>query len=372
MTNKRYKVCVYAICKNESQFVDRFMDSALEADKVVVLDTGSTDQTVEKLKARGALVKTEIISPWRFDTARNKSLDLVPEDIDICVCIDLDEVFEPGWCELLVNAWDERTKLVNYRYTWSFNPDGSEGVVFWIEKIHARHGFKWVHPVHEVLVYTGSEKPIAKHVEHIQVNHYPDNTKPRSQYLPLLELSVKEDPNDDRNMHYLGREYMYAGMWAQAIITLQKHLSLPKATWKDERCASMRYISKCYNALNHPDLAEAWLFKAIAEAPYLREPYMDAANLYYSHSNWLGTIFMIEKALLITSRSVSYINEPSSWGSSPYDLGSIAYFHLGLYEKSLRYAKQAAFISPSNKRLTDNVTFIEHYILQHLDEKKEK
>ena len=35
----QYKVWVYAICKNESQFVDRWMDSMSEADQVVVLDT---------------------------------------------------------------------------------------------------------------------------------------------------------------------------------------------------------------------------------------------------------------------------------------------------------------------------------------------
>ena len=51
-----YRICVYAICKNESQFVERFMDSAAEADDVCVLDTGSTDDTVKKLRARGAHV----------------------------------------------------------------------------------------------------------------------------------------------------------------------------------------------------------------------------------------------------------------------------------------------------------------------------
>ncbi len=39
----------------------------------------------------------EIITPWRFDVARNKSLNLLPDDVDICVCTDLDEVFNKGW-----------------------------------------------------------------------------------------------------------------------------------------------------------------------------------------------------------------------------------------------------------------------------------
>lgn len=52
----KYKICVYTICKNEEQFVDRWMDSMSEADMIVVTDTGSTDRTVEKLKERGAVV----------------------------------------------------------------------------------------------------------------------------------------------------------------------------------------------------------------------------------------------------------------------------------------------------------------------------
>lgn len=98
------KICVYAIAKNEEQFVDRWMDSMAEADWVCVLDTGSTDRTVEKLADRGAIVCREIIKPWRFDAARNRSMELIPPDTDVCVCTDLDEVFRPGWRKLLENV----------------------------------------------------------------------------------------------------------------------------------------------------------------------------------------------------------------------------------------------------------------------------
>ena len=46
----KYKIVVYAIAKNESKFVERWYDSVKEADYVCVLDTGSTDNTFEKLK----------------------------------------------------------------------------------------------------------------------------------------------------------------------------------------------------------------------------------------------------------------------------------------------------------------------------------
>ena len=54
----KYKVCVYAICLNEEKFVDRWYESMKEADEIVVLDTGSTDNTVEKLRSKG--IKVEV------------------------------------------------------------------------------------------------------------------------------------------------------------------------------------------------------------------------------------------------------------------------------------------------------------------------
>lgn len=45
-----YTVAIYAICKNEEKYVDKWMESMLEADKICVLDTGSTDSTYKLLQ----------------------------------------------------------------------------------------------------------------------------------------------------------------------------------------------------------------------------------------------------------------------------------------------------------------------------------
>ena len=218
------KVCVYAICKNEEKFVDDWVKSMSEADEIYVLDTGSTDNTIKKLKENGVNVKVEIIKPWRFDVARNKSLELVPLDADICVCTDLDERFKSGWRYELEKIWEKDTNRLRYNYNWSFDEYGNPATNFYIEKIHSRKNYKWVHPVHEVLKYTGDkiEKILTNDV--ITVNHYPDVKKSRGQYLELLELSVKEEPEDDRNMHYLGREYMYYGKWNECIEIGRAHV----------------------------------------------------------------------------------------------------------------------------------------------------
>ena len=71
---KKYKVCVYAIAKNEEKFVKRWYESMKEADKIVVLDTGSTDNTVKLLKELNVDVYEKKYDFFRFDVARNDSL----------------------------------------------------------------------------------------------------------------------------------------------------------------------------------------------------------------------------------------------------------------------------------------------------------
>ena len=353
---KKYKVCVYAISKNEEKFVERWVNSMKEADEIFVLDTGSTDRTVQKLNELGVVVKQEKIIPWRFDKARNKSMEMIPDDYEICICTDLDEIFETGWREKLEKNYKLGAR-VNYTYNWHINDDGKTDISFMLNKIHPRKGYRWTHPVHEVLTPLGYEEFV--NIEEIVLNHYPDNTKSRGSYLELLELSVEEDPLDDRNMHYLGREYMYYQKWEECINTLKKHLELKSATWNLERAASMRYIARSYLNLGNETEAEFWYKKAIEEASNVREGYVELAMLYNNKRNWLDSIYYLLKALMIKTKEMVYVNEVFCWDNTIDDLLSINYYNLGLYELSLYHVNKALEYKNDDARLLENKKLIE-------------
>ena len=354
----KYKVCVYAISKNEEKFVDRWMDAVCEADEVIVADTGSEDDTAERLRARGAKVYEEKISPWRFDTARNLALSHVPEDADICVSNDLDEVFEEGWRERLENSWTPECTRARYLFTWSYNHDGTPAKQYPMEKIHRRKDFKWVHAVHEVLDYTGSEPEKTVWVNGMVLNHYPDTSKPRSSYLPLLELAAQENPQDDRNMFWLGREYMYYGKYDQCIETLRKHLELPSALWDEERSASCRFIASAYKEKGDLGEARRWLYRSLGECPRTREPYMHMARLGYELKDWALVYCMVDNALRINEKSGSYLMEPDTWGYQLYDLGAIACYWLGMGDRAMEYSEKACSMEPNDERLRNNTELI--------------
>ncbi len=355
----KYKICVYAICKNEEKFVDRWMDSMAEADLIVVTDTGSDDGTAEKLRARGAVVYVDEVKPWRFDVARNISLSHVPEDVDICVCTDLDEIFEKGWRACIEHAWTPDTKVGKYVYNWSIKEDGTPYIQFYYSKIHSRQGFKWSFPIHEWLCYTAEEPQKTVYLDGVVLNHYPDSSKSRGSYLPLLELAVEEDPGGSRMTYYLGREYMYKGEWQKCIDTLKRHLKLPSATWREERAASMRWIALGYDRLKNVREATSWYYRAIAEAPDMRDAYVECAKFAYFQKDWPTVFFMVEEALKIKERSQFFVNSGYAWDYTPDDLGAIACYWLGMYELSAAHARAALVFSPDDERLKNNLKMIE-------------
>ena len=177
--------------------------------------------------------------------------------------------------------------------------------------------------------------------------------------MPLLELSVKENPNDDRNVHYLGREYMYYGKWEESIATLKRHLNMKNATWSDERCASMRFIARDYKNLGDIISARVWLEAAIKEAPHLRDPLVELALLYYDQGDWQNVIRYCKAAQKIPINCKTYINEVFSFDETIDDILSLAYYNIGNIPKAIEHANNALAINPNNERIQNNLRIMQ-------------
>ena len=360
------KICVYAISKNEQQFVQRFCESAKDADLILIADTGSTDDTdgearrwrENSIDARANLMVHDIcITPWRFDLARNAALALIPRDIDVCISLDLDEVMEPGWRDEIERLWKlgETTRL-RYMFDWGC------GIKFLYEKIHARHGYMWHHPCHEYPVPDGRIKEMWAQTEKLLVSHHPDPTKSRGQYLDLLSLSVKEDPDCPRNGFYYARELTFHARWDEAITALHKYLDLPGATWPNERCYAMRLLGKAHNEIGDHRQAEHWYVRAAAEAPDTREPWCELAMLMYRQNRWEECFAFSMRALRIKDKALVYTCDPEVWGHWPHDLTSVSAWQLGMTQISLEQARIAVEKSPDDLRLRGNLKYIEDHI----------
>ena len=343
------KIAVYAISKNEEQFVERFCESSKEADVILIADTGSTDNTVELAKQHGATVYNIAVKPWRFDKARDAALVLLPADIDVCISLDLDEVLQPGWRQEIERVWQEDTTRLRYKFDWG------AGIAFYYEKIHHRHGYHWHHPCHEYPVPDTRTQEVWAQTDMLLAVHKPDPTKSRGQYLDLLHVAVTEDPDCPRNAFYYARELTFYSKWQEAIDALNKYLAMPRATWHNERSYAMRLLGKAHDKLGQDGMV--WYRRACAEAPETREAWCDLAMACYKRQTWSECFSAASNTLAIKDKALVYTMDPTVWGSKPHDLFALSAYHLGLKDLAIEHGTIAVELEPNDERLTKNLAF---------------
>ena len=361
------KISVYAICKNENKFIDRFYNSVKEADNIVILDTGSTDDTYDRLKKLAksdskVTVAQKRYGDWRFDVARNDAMDICPNDTDVYVSVDLDEIFDDGWADELRKNWicGKHTRA-EYWYVWSHNADGSDGRKFRYNKIHDKN-WRWKYHVHELLANVATDSEMYNIEETlvlsdaVVLHHNPDMDKPRTSYLPLLEKRYSEY-GDRYGMFYLGHEYNYRGKYLECIDMLNKVKVLTEST-DSERAACELFIGDSYCALSDYNNAEKAYLRGISEDRTYFEPYYYLGKMYYSLSRYDDCADILKRGLRDRVRHYSWIEREEPWYYGPWDLLSIACYNTGRICESLAYAVKAAAIAPEEIRLTENIKAI--------------
>ena len=292
---KDIKICCYAISAGEPEnFIDRWLESMNGADYICVLITKEGDPNWDYFNKKKKdypqlILKQKTIKPWRFDVARNESMKLIPEDSDVLICTDIDEVLIPDF-------WDDLRKVVfehpnfnriYYRYAWSHDNNGEPKWVFWYDKICQPKGWKWYYPVHETLKcdkekynYQG-EYYLNKNK--IYLHHFPDSSKSRSSYLKLLEQRAQEYPEDLYGIFYLAREYSFIKDWQNALYAAYKlYISIIQKPILDDMKmlpSVLCMLGDFSNYLGLKDDAEFYFRKAIKVEPGYRDGYIKLAQL---------------------------------------------------------------------------------------------
>lgn len=229
---------VAIIARNEEKTLPRLLKSLTGVEDIVVLDTGSTDNTVKIAKELGCNVFSvgdkfrieatkEQVKWWKkhykedpsfktgekyfhFANARNYAASLTKNDW----------VFQPDADEEM--TWDidkvkdaiQHEDHLHYRFCYAHEPDGSPGLELDQSKFYRKSKLHWTKWVHEVLaVIPGQSPKPPMWCDFIYHHHWQQAKEERgSQYLAGLELSVAENGEDDRNVYYLGREFFYHGL----------------------------------------------------------------------------------------------------------------------------------------------------------------
>lgn len=344
------KIAVYAISKNEEQFVEQFCNSAKDADLILIADTGSTDNTIALAQKHGAMVHSISITPWRFDEARNIALSLVPPEYDICISLDLDEVLEHGWREEIETVWTKDTNILQYYYTWM------PGITFAYEKIHSRQGYVWNSPCHEMNIPDMQTTPMYAYTDKVLVKHFPDLTKDRSSYIELVDLAIKENNLTIPMQVFLyGWEYTRNQQWQKAIDVLNYYLNMPNITCCFEKSRAMQFLAKSYEALGDTGSAKLWYQTATQEAPDAREAWCELSGFLLRQNEVEDAYSCAITALSISKRQRTHATNPSVWAEVPHHYAALAAYRLGMLQDALRHCEAALEAAPDKHYIREDL-----------------
>lgn len=275
-------VTLYVIAKNEEKNIEKFIKNSKKFSHTIVVDTGSTDNTVKLLRDAGIEVYQHPQTREEFDfaLARNQALSYVTTDWAFSLDFneDIDELYLDG---IGVIA-DELTQFKHLR----FDDDGN-GEPKQLDNTHTRFhrtgNYIWKNAVHEVLNFIPTEKyPTEIGVDTtIKITKRINKTLDKELfYFNICEREYQKDPTNQYWIWFIFSHYFGVGNYERALEYGQEFLNVTKSYFDTSRIRTFILCSICL--LNLKDISKAanYAFHAVSEAMNMGEPYLSQAFTY--------------------------------------------------------------------------------------------
>ncbi len=262
------------IVKNEEKLLERCLRSLDLVDEIIVLDTGSTDRTVEIAKRLTSKVYScPPVEPFHFGNARNMALQYAKQDW--ILTIDADEICRDGCIKEIRKAMWNNSRATAFTVKFIVASEGGENPASIPKmKVFRRGYWSWQHRIHEILVPAKAAR-VADLPEAV-MEHLPppeaEKAARRQQNLDLLKVAVGESPEYIRNARQLGMELFSREQYRDAVQWLELYLKSGTGGPLD-RSETMVHLARCLDNSGVHEEALQKFDEAVLEAPVRRELY---------------------------------------------------------------------------------------------------
>lgn len=364
------KIVLTMITKDEEATIRQCLESiAPHVDEVIVVDTGSTDKTVEIVREFTDHVHH---FDWvgDFSAARQYALDLVPSDADFIVWADADDVvMNAQELRLLAETLPAGADGVVFPYEYAHDRETGECVTFLSRERLLRGPSKrwvWRGIVHEVIAPVDGSQPrfvISDAVRYVHNRPAEKDTSGRN--LELIQKYIEDCDREAitpeaRMVVYLGSELMAIGKYEEAINAFHRYLLISE--WDEEKYQANHKLADCYRKLERYDEAIITELKGFQIRDDWADGYYGLAECYYHLKDWDRVLRWIERGDLLGPPKTLLITHPLDYSFLPKVFRSIALFNLGNTEEALEVCKQALALVPHDKQLIHNKEVFESVI----------
>ena len=238
------------------QFEQMLLDNMAYFDRWTILDTGSTDETIDIInrvlvgKKKGQLFQEPFIN---FRDSRNRCLDLAGNSCKFLTMLDDTYVIQGGLREFLTEVRGDQLASSFTIYIQSDDTIyGSNRI------IKNKSGLRYVHRIHEVITDKNNINIVIPKelvtIDDRRFDYMETRTMERKQLdLKLLFEEVEENPHDPRAYYYLAQTYNLLEDYEKAFFYFTKRAEFTNSGFVQERVDALFESARIANfKLNKP------------------------------------------------------------------------------------------------------------------------
>ena len=345
------------IVRDEERTIGRVLAQAAEfCDELIVVDTGSTDNTRSIAERNGAKVlEFEWIDD--FSVARQFSFDACTGDW--VLWLDADDVLTPevraAYGAVKQQVLSDSLDSVWAPYRYHFDPQtGVCTYAFNRERLVRRvPGVHWAGVVHEVIMVPGDRKIIR---EDLYVEHRPHPERGPlkvGRNLAILERAVADGDRSPRTLFYFANELRDNRRYAEAIDAYRDYLAAPGPWW--EAYAGEISLAKAAFALGRDDEAKESLHAAMRRDSSRAEAFMFMGRWHYDRKEWQLAIPYYAAAAACRRPTEGFVEETFySWAA--WDFLGVCLANAGRHTEAIEATQRSLSLgNPERDRLKTNL-----------------
>ena len=282
------------IVKNEEMHIKRCLDSiAGLVEEMIIVDTGSTDRTVEIASNYTSKVYSY---PWKDDFSDARNYSFSRASMDYCMWMDADDILEEAEKEKflrLKQSLSPDTDIVMMKYNTSFDEAGKPSFTYFRERwIRNCERYHWVGAVHEVIQTSGRII-----YSDIAISHKKKGAGDPDRNLKIYRKMIADGKIlEPRQQYYYGRELYYHRQYEEAVSVLEQFLNAEEG-WVENKIEACSVCADCYNRMGQEQSALLSLLRSMSFDLPRAELCCEIGKYFLEHGNFQNAIYWYETAL---------------------------------------------------------------------------
>lgn len=350
------KISACMIIKNEEQNIEKCIKSYIEVvDEIIVVDTGSTDRSVEIAKSLGAKV---YFFEWKSDFSAAKNYAISKVSGEWIIFLDADEFFAEGLSKnipQIIKMYSKQDIDVILCKMYNIDEDTKECLNEIVQaRLFRNSQICYKGKIHESLISKIKKLNttlVSSDMLCIYHTGYSETLKIKKSERNIEMLLKELDKTDVESevYYHLSRAYSAIGNYNESIRFAQKFLSKKDILKDHERGAYYTLISDMIFKKSRVDEVEAIANQAIHTEPNDGMPYMLLGQYYIENHMYNQAIESLESAILLNKNyEFKTINFVESRMSDIYTLLGNMYEIKGDFKQAQYYYENGLEINCFN------------------------